>query len=364
MTEPGSTGHWWSSLLGRGRITSSTAAPDADDDEMRALAEAQQLFRLHDYVIGQLAERRERAGTYLAVNGAIFGSAVAALLSPPVQEVVRAAPGAALLEGPFVAIGFVALLVALIGLNPGLPWERRPGPELIGWLIGLVLGASLRGPRAARLRSSYDASPLSYRRIRTSAIASPSPARAIIDLAKGVDTDAIAARIELISEQLHQVRLWRRFVTALTLIDVLLFASATVWLAGSSSRLSYGELLGGVAAALIACTILALGLRLPISKRASSPPPPLSRPPNNNGLRAGPERAAGAALSLLVALVALASWREFGQVLALVTGFVGFGTYAVAARLGNRTRALAFSILVAIVVVDVLFAFAQLIGWS
>lgn len=190
------------------------------------MTEWQRLWSVHDYLLRELHERRARSRVYVALTSAVFAAVTAAAVSEPLSRIVGRPENV----GAFLFLHLFAIasvVVSVLGINAGLPWERRGAPELLAWGLGWFLGTSMSGVLRARLDRMYEREGISYRHFRDQSVHSDNAGRRVAEIAGRITEEELGWRILGLSEQLRQARLWRRFAAITTLLDLGGFAVAT-----------------------------------------------------------------------------------------------------------------------------------------
>lgn len=222
------------------------------------------LWRLHDLLVGELQERRGRAGTIFAVAATLSGGLTAVGLTGSIPNPIASAWIAPAYFGLLIYSGLVTVL-AFFGLNPGLPWERGFSAEGMGLLMARILGVGVALPaeRAERYRKEYACGPLSYRHYANHATRERSSTVTIAS-AVSISGEALADRIQALSLQIRLARRWRRVVVLALAVDLVLVATyvlvvLAVGAPGTVLSIAFG---GGMALILVALIRLAAAFGL------------------------------------------------------------------------------------------------------
>jgi hypothetical protein len=180
------------------------------------------LWREHAYLAEELRERRTRASGMFAVAALSLVTLLGAALTTSVADLVAILPWfPTFYLGVLAFAGLVAAL-SLVAMNPGLPWESRSFER-----IGALLGGVVRLPRPdSAIADRADGKP-NYRGFLMEALRRE-PLATTINSASDVSPEDLAIQIRALSYQLHQLRVWRRPLTALLGLDLALTFGATV----------------------------------------------------------------------------------------------------------------------------------------
>ncbi len=114
-----------------------------------------QLWRVHDMLAATLGERRNRAAVHLAIAVALFSAAAGLLLAGPLPTMLHGLRFGWIVAPAALVLAALPLPVALLGLDPGLPWEKK-GIEWWGGYLPRIFGKPLPDGVLDVLREAYD----------------------------------------------------------------------------------------------------------------------------------------------------------------------------------------------------------------
>jgi hypothetical protein len=204
----------------------------------------EQLWHVHDSLSSELSERRSRAGVLVGVHVAVLAAVIAIGFVDPELRTNQAVRLAYLIV---VAYEGLSTLLALVAMNPGLPWERENPIHLVAWLSLRALGAGLPKTEADAFHLVYRTQSVAWVRFLTLLHRDEDdPSRVQADVAELSDED-IARSIVALALQIEQHRAWRRAAALASLLDVVLVTAVLLFAIGHAANATAVEICVAVA---------------------------------------------------------------------------------------------------------------------
>lgn len=171
-----------------------------------------------------LGERRNRAAVHLGIAVALFSAAAGLLLAGPLPTMLHGLRFGWIVAPAALVLAALPLPVALLGLDPGLPWEEK-GIEWWGGYLPGIFGERLSGGVRKALCAAYDqrVGNRSLVRIAHMAGARSEPVvEAVIGQVTSWNADDLALRILGQAVLISSYRSWRRVFVPLAAISIAL----------------------------------------------------------------------------------------------------------------------------------------------
>lgn len=192
-----------------------------------------QLWRVHDMLAATLGERRNRAAVHLAIAVALFSAAAGLLLAGPLPIMLHGLRFGWIVAPAALVLAALPLPVALLGLDPGLPWEEK-GIEWWGGYLPRIFGKRLPDGVLKALCKAYDEGVGNRSLVEMAhtvlsvVVDEDLEARtiligdAVVGKVTGWDADALALRILGQAVLISSYRSWRRVFVPLAAISIAL----------------------------------------------------------------------------------------------------------------------------------------------